>query len=374
MPERRDRLDRAIAALDGIDALLVTNLVNVRYLTGYTGTNGIVVLSRERAVFVTDFRYADGVEPLRALLDVVVLERDIAGLTVEGLGEYAPGCARVGFEGALPYALADRLRGMTPSGVELVLADGIIEDLRIVKSDTEIAASRHAADILEVVYADIANGTLVGRTEADVAWQIERTIREAGFPALSFESIVAAGANGARPHCEPGPTVIARGDLVTVDIGARGGEICQETAQAIAHRAHFIHARHGTQRVDAGLDIFDAGGGIEAIHQVQRRFPFGVALVRQFDAGLQPPEQVWRQRDIALRRQGVGDAPHHRVDTKDLLDDHDAGAAARSGSGEIALHAPPDCDHALTWRGKDSSCASSAVPVMGGEAMVPWQT
>jgi Xaa-Pro aminopeptidase len=103
-----------------------------------------------------------------------------------------------------------------------VLADDIIERLRRVKSVTEIAATRHAADILEVVYTDIANGTLVGRTEADVAWQIERTIREAGFPALSFESIVAAGANGARPHCEPGPTVIARGDLVTIDIGARG--------------------------------------------------------------------------------------------------------------------------------------------------------
>ncbi|MCX6391300.1 MAG: Xaa-Pro peptidase family protein [Actinobacteria bacterium] len=224
MSEQRARIDRAIAALGGagVDALMVTNLVNVRYLTGYTGSNGIVVLSKDRAVFITDFRYADGVEPLRALLDVVILERDIAGMTVEALHEHAPGCISVGFEGALPYALADRLRGMTPPGVELVLADGVIEELRIVKSDIEIAASRHAADILEVVYTDIANGTLVGRTEADVAWQIERTIREAGFPALSFESIVAAGRNGARPHADPGPTVIARGDLVTVDIGARG--------------------------------------------------------------------------------------------------------------------------------------------------------
>ncbi len=224
MSEQRARIDRAIDALSGagVDALMVTNLVNVRYLTGYTGTNGIVVLSKDRAVFITDFRYADGVEHLRALLDVVILERDIAGMTVEALHEHAPGCVSVGFEGALPYALADRLRGMTPPGVELVLADGMIEELRLVKSDAEIAASRHAADILEVVYTDIANGTLVGRTEADVAWQIERTIREAGFPALSFESIVASGSNGARPHADPGPKVIERGELVTVDIGARG--------------------------------------------------------------------------------------------------------------------------------------------------------
>ena len=222
MPERSLRLERAVAALDGIDALLVTNLVNVRYLTGYTGTNGIVVVSAGRAVLITDFRYADSVEPLRTLLDVVILERDIAGMTVEAIAEYAPGCTRIGFEGALPFALADRLRGLAPAGVELVLADGIIERLRLVKSVTEIAASRRAADILEVVYTDIANGTLVGRTEADVAWQIERTIREAGFPALSFEPIVAAGPNGARPHADPGPRPIERGELVTVDIGARG--------------------------------------------------------------------------------------------------------------------------------------------------------
>ena len=235
MPEHRERIDRAIAALDGVDALLVTNLVNVRYLTGYTGSNGIVVLSADRAVFVTDFRYADGVEHLRSLLDVVVLERDIAGMTVEGLGEYAPGCASVGFEGALPYALAERLRGLAPAGVELVLADGAIEALRIVKSPAEIAATRHAADVLETVYREIAEGPLVGRTEADVAWQIERTIREAGFPALSFESIVASGANGARPHCDPGPKRIERGELVTFDIGARGDSgYCSDCTRTFA--------------------------------------------------------------------------------------------------------------------------------------------
>ena len=98
MPERRERIRRAVEALDGIDALLVTDLLNVRYLTGYTGSNGIAVLSPQRAVLTTDFRYQEAVEPLKAVVDVAILERDIAALTVEGLGELAPGSTRVGFE------------------------------------------------------------------------------------------------------------------------------------------------------------------------------------------------------------------------------------------------------------------------------------
>jgi Xaa-Pro aminopeptidase len=220
--EHAQRLARAVAALTEIDALIVTNLVNVRYLTGYTGSNGIVVLSAERAVLVTDFRYQDAVEPLRSVLDVEILDRDIAGQTIERLAEFAPGCTSIGFEGSMPYALVERLRPLLPSGSQFVAKDGLIEALRLVKSAAEIAATRHASDILEVVYSNIAQGQLVGRTEAAVAWEIERTIREAGFPALSFEPIVASGAHGALPHAEPRDVAIERGALVVVDIGAQG--------------------------------------------------------------------------------------------------------------------------------------------------------
>ena len=222
MSEHAQRLARAVAALTEIDALIVTNLVNVRYLTGYTGSNGIVVLSAERAVLVTDFRYQDAVEPLRSVLDVEILDRDIAGQTIERLAEFAPGCTSIGFEGSMPYALVERLRPLLPSGSQFVAKDGLIEALRLVKSAAEIAATRHASDILEVVYSNIAQGQLVGRTEAAVAWEIERTIREAGFPALSFEPIVASGAHGALPHAEPRDVAIERGALVVVDIGAQG--------------------------------------------------------------------------------------------------------------------------------------------------------
>lgn len=237
MDEHGARLGRALAALPaaGVDALVVTDLLNVRYLSGYTGSNGIVVVSAGRAVLATDFRYREAVEPLRAVLDVEILDRDILARTAEGLAALAPGAVRVGFEASLAYGAAERLRALAPAGVEAVPVDGLVEGLRRVKSATEIAATRRASDVLEEVYAELAAGPLVGRTEADVAWSIERRIREAGFPQLSFEPIVAAGPNGALPHADPGDRVIARGDLVVVDIGARGASgYCSDCTRTFA--------------------------------------------------------------------------------------------------------------------------------------------
>jgi len=235
MAEHAERVDRLAAGLAEVDALLVTELLNVRYLTGYTGSNGIAVVSPARRVLVTDFRYQEAVQPLRAVLDVEVLDPDIAARTAEGLEELAPGAERVGFEASLPYGLVERLRGLVPVGVELVPVEGAVEALRRVKSATEVAATRHASDVLEDVYGRIAAGRLVGRTEADVAWEIERTIREAGFPELSFAPIVAAGAHGALPHAEPRDVAIERGDLVVVDIGARGASgYCSDCTRTFA--------------------------------------------------------------------------------------------------------------------------------------------
>jgi Xaa-Pro aminopeptidase len=235
MSEWANRLQRTVDALGDVDALVVTNLLNVRYLTGYVGSNAIVVLSPKRVVLVTDFRYSEAVAPLRSLVDVEVLERDIAGRMAERMTEFAPGCSRIGFEGSMPYALVERLRGLLPAGCDFVATDGIVEQLRLVKSPSEIAATRHASDILEVVYGDVAAGSLVGRTEVEVAWQIECTIREAGFPLLSFEPIVASGAHGALPHAEPRDVPIEQGSLVVIDIGARGDSgYCSDCTRTFA--------------------------------------------------------------------------------------------------------------------------------------------
>lgn len=223
MSEHANRQGRALAALAaaGVDALVVTEPLNVRYLSGFAGSNGIVVLSDRRAVLVTDSRYGEAVRTLPDI-EAEVLERDILGGLLRRLTDLAPGCERVGFEVSTTFKTVERMRAEGPSGIDLVPVDGVVERLRRTKSPTEIAATRHASDVLEDVYGRLAAERFVGRTEQEIAWLAECWIREAGFPALSFTPIVAAGANGALPHAEARPVAIERGDLVVIDIGARG--------------------------------------------------------------------------------------------------------------------------------------------------------
>jgi Xaa-Pro aminopeptidase len=230
VPEHAERIRRTQAALAsaGVDGLVVTNLVNVRYLTGFDGSNGVLCLTATEARFMTDFRYAERAAPIRAFADVDVAVRDLIRELGSGLAAHLPGAGRIGFEAAsLPYALWQDLSGGVPAGAELVPTSGVVETLRRVKSAAELEAIAAACAPLDDVYASLASDGLVGRTEAEVAWWIERTLREAGF-GLSFEGIVAAGEHGARPHHEPSDRAIARGDLVVVDIGARLDGYCSD--------------------------------------------------------------------------------------------------------------------------------------------------
>jgi Xaa-Pro aminopeptidase len=218
----RARVERLAAGLAGheIDALLITDLTNVRYLTGYTGSNGAVVASPSRSVFLTDFRYLERVAPLREFIDVQQANQDLIRFVSTRWAGLAPGAARVGFESAhLSYA-AHALLAEASGDVELVGVSGAVEGLRIVKDDDEIEAIRRAAAILEPVYAQLVGEGLAGRTEFDVAWRVQELVREHGGDGIAFDSIVASGAAGALPHAEPRREPIAPGSLVTIDIGA----------------------------------------------------------------------------------------------------------------------------------------------------------
>jgi Xaa-Pro aminopeptidase len=218
----RARVERLAAGLTGheIDALLITDLTNVRYLTGYTGSNGAVVASPSGSVFLTDFRYLERVAPLREFIDVQQANQDLIRFVSTRWAELAPGAARVGFESAhLSYA-AHALLAEASGDVELVGVSGAVEGLRIVKDDDEIEAIRRAAAILEPVYAQLVGEGLAGRTEFDVAWRVQELVREHGGDGIAFDSIVASGAAGALPHAEPRREPIAPGSRVTIDIGA----------------------------------------------------------------------------------------------------------------------------------------------------------
>ena len=216
----RARLAIELLPEAGLDALLVTDLVNVRYLTGYTGSNGLAVIGESACTFVTDFRYVEqAAEEVDAAFDRGRGERDLLEAAVELLPD---GPVRLGFEEAhMSVRTHRRLRELLPERVSLVGAAGLIERLRAVKEPEEVAAMRRAAAIAdEALYWLLGNG-LIGRTERELALELEQRMRVLGAEDASFSAIVAGGPHGALPHASPRDVEIVRGELVVIDWGAR---------------------------------------------------------------------------------------------------------------------------------------------------------
>jgi Xaa-Pro aminopeptidase len=218
-----DRADRVADALGEreADVLLVTDLINVRWLTGFTGSSAAAVVGREGSRrFVTDFRYltqsAEEVDP--------AWEREIAVDLLAGVVKGLPGSGelRVAFEDAhMSVKDHGRLAGMLRAGIELVPAGGAIETLRAVKDADELEAIRAAARLADDALTEVLGRGLVGRTEREVALDLEFTMRRMGAQAASFPPIVAAGEHGALPHATPREVTIPAGTLVVVDWGAQ---------------------------------------------------------------------------------------------------------------------------------------------------------
>ena len=219
---RADRLAAALAERD-LDALLVTNLVNVRWLTGFTGSNGLALVGpRDQRLFLTDFRYlTQSAEQLNA-----GWRREIAPellpVVAKTVGAREGATLRLGFDDA-SMSVKDHatLAGRLAEGIELVAASGAVEQLRAVKDASELDKIRAAAKLADGALTEVLGRGLVGRTERDVALDLEVTMRKAGAEAASFAPIVAAGEHSALPHAVPRDVAIPAGTLVTIDWGAQ---------------------------------------------------------------------------------------------------------------------------------------------------------
>lgn len=229
-PPRIKRLRAALLERE-LDALLVTNLENVRYLSGFTGTNGTLVIDAERAILQTDFRYTVQAADQAEYFEIVDGQTEPRRLLVEAFA----GAARVGFDDAdMRVKSYKGLVKELEEGTELVPASGIVEALRAVKDDREIDAIARAAMIADSIYVSLSEEGLVGRTERDVAWRIEQLARESGASGISFPSIVAAGPHGALPHAEPRDVKIEVGQLVVLDLGVIHDGYCSDCTRTFA--------------------------------------------------------------------------------------------------------------------------------------------
>lgn len=227
MRGRGDRLEALLGERE-LDRYLVTELTNVRYLTGFTGTNGACVCGPGSRLFFTDFRYTE-----RAAAEVEGWEPlTISDDWLGGIAAHLTG--RVGFEDDhMAVRTMERLKGKLGEGVEAVAAGGLVERLRRVKDEGELAAIAEASKLADSVWEWSLERGLAGRSERDVARAAEARIRELGADP-SFPAIVAAGPNGALPHAEPGEREIGRGELVVFDMGAQLDGYCSDGTRTYA--------------------------------------------------------------------------------------------------------------------------------------------
>ncbi|HEY0417325.1 MAG TPA: Xaa-Pro peptidase family protein [Gaiellaceae bacterium] len=206
-----------ISTLAGsLDApLLVTDLTNVFYLTGFESSNAaVLVRPGGDATLYTDFRYA---EAARDIPDVELRMTKRALLADVG----AELTGRVQFEAdVLPYREWERLAA---GGAELVATSGLVQALRAVKADDEVAKIAKAARIADRALEALTAETWVGRSEREIAWRLRELVHAHGGDDLAFDSIIASGPNGALPHAHPTDAIVEKGTLVTVDWGARVG-------------------------------------------------------------------------------------------------------------------------------------------------------
>jgi len=240
---RRHALVRDAIARAGLDALVVTSLPNVLYLTNFTGSSGIVVVEAERLRFVTDFRYVSALAASRGAphecpdLDVVVVDGSYDATLASVIASAAG--RRVGFEAAhLTVArhqwLTSTLAASSKDAVELASTEGIVERARVRKDDYEIATMREAARRLSEVARAVVAGIRRGRTERETAAAIDRQLREGGFDKPAFDTIVASGPNAALPHARPTERTITEGDLVVLDFGGVYDSYCVDLTRTVA--------------------------------------------------------------------------------------------------------------------------------------------
>jgi Xaa-Pro aminopeptidase len=207
-----ERIERLRESLE--EPLLVSAPANVLYLTGFSSSNAAVLVEPDRVVLFSDFRYAEAARAVEGA-EFVQAARDLYTFLAEQLS------GRVGFEAeVITYRQHASLHA---GGIELVPRYGLVEALRAVKDEDEIALIRRAAEITSQALERFAEEQFAGRTERDLAWRLDELYHELRGDGPSFESIVAAGPNGARPHSRPTDRKIEAGETVVVDSAARVG-------------------------------------------------------------------------------------------------------------------------------------------------------
>jgi len=208
-------------AEENIDSILVSQPENRYYLSGFDGSAGYLLITPQNKILATDFRYLEQAQRQAPDYKIFPIAGDILNWLPGLVADL--GVKRLGFEaGHITFAQHQQLTDiLKPPRFELVPQDGLIESLRVIKEPGEIELITKAVEITDNALEYIEDMMHTGMTEKEVAWEIEKSLRERGSEPIPFEIIVAAGPNSALPHAKPSSRSIQLGEPVIIDIGAR---------------------------------------------------------------------------------------------------------------------------------------------------------
>ncbi|HET7483260.1 MAG TPA: Xaa-Pro peptidase family protein [Actinomycetota bacterium] len=231
--DHRRRIEAVVTALPDhdLDAFLVTDLTNVRYLTGFSGTNGQVLVTSSGAFLLTDPRYRERARSLVRDAEIVVYPRRLSEELATRVAAW--GTRNVGYEAAtMTVAQRDSLAGAL-EGVNLIGTEGLIENMRRVKDDDELRAIRDACRIVDEAFAWATGVLAPGITERDLALELEVNLRRAGAEGIAFPPIVGSGPLSAHIHHSPSARELDKGDVVLLDFGARSDGYCSDITRTV---------------------------------------------------------------------------------------------------------------------------------------------
>ncbi|SNZ10748.1 Xaa-Pro aminopeptidase [Terribacillus aidingensis] len=222
---------RALMEKKNVDALIVTSAQNRRYISGFTGSAGLLVITKAKQLFITDFRYMEQAAEQAPDFELIEHKQSIVQEAADQLQQ--AGVQQVGFEHEdVTFALYQQFQHAVKA--ELVPASGLIEELRLIKSESELAIMKTAAEIADAAYTHILTFVKPGMKEIDVSNELEFFMRKQGATESSFDTIVASGYRSALPHGVASGKEIQKGELVTLDYGALYNGYCSDITRTFA--------------------------------------------------------------------------------------------------------------------------------------------
>ncbi len=237
LKSRLQKLRQGLAEKE-IDAIFISQPENRYYLSGFDGSYGYLLITPENTILATDFRYLEQAKTQAPDYEIFPITNDIADWFPKLIAELD--LKSLGFEaGHITFAMHQKLTDiLKPSYLKLVPVNGLVESLRAIKEPEEIEFITKAAEITDNAFAYIEEIIHIGMSEQEVAWKIEKFLRENGSETIPFDVMVASGPNSALPHAKPSLHTIRSGEPVIIDMGARCGGYSSDLSRTICPGTH----------------------------------------------------------------------------------------------------------------------------------------